>query len=107
MNSKDYVELFYKEKNNMLKIYFRNPDISQIGLKIKNLNLNSAKISELQNIIDEVISETMYSILLGLDGEASIGGVQQMYKLYDESGCCLTDSGEIEQYAYEYFQEDK
>jgi len=27
--------------------------------------------------------------------------------LYDENGCRLTNYGGIEQYAYEYFQEDK
>jgi hypothetical protein len=40
--------------------------------------------------------------LLGLDGEASIGDKQTMYKLFDEENNELT-GGEIEVSAYEYF----
>lgn len=31
-----------------------------------------------------------------LDGEASLGGIQMMYKLFDEDGNELTGSGNIE-----------
>lgn len=48
-----------------------------------------------------------WTILLGLDGEASIGGIQQSYKIVDESGCEISNCGEIEEYAYEYFHEDE
>lgn len=107
MKVKEFVGLFYTEKNNMLKSYFRNPGDTEVGLKIDNLNLTAEQMKKMQSIIDTVLTDAMYTILLGLEGEASIGNVQQTYKLYDENGFELTNCGEIEQYAYEYFQEDK
>ncbi|QLY78074.1 hypothetical protein [Clostridium intestinale] len=107
MNTKDFVELFHTEKNNMVNLYFSNTYDTEVRSKLNALGLTKEQMEKIQSIIDTVLTEAMYTILLGLDGEASIGNVQQMYKLYDESGCELTSSGEIEQYAYEYFHEDK
>ena len=38
-----------------------------------------------------------------LDGEASLGGIQMMYKLFDEDGNELTGSGNIESEAFKQF----
>ncbi|ADL52156.1 hypothetical protein [Clostridium cellulovorans] len=103
MNAKEFVELFYTEKNDMLKQYFNNLKNTEVGLKIESLGLNT---EQMESIINTVITDAMYTILLGLDGEATIGNVQQTYKLYDEDDCEITNSGEIEQYAYEYFHEN-
>ena len=56
--------------------------------------------------MDGALTDMCYTILLGLDGEANIGGTQEMYKIYDESGSELT-GGEIEAYAWEYFHDGK
>lgn len=106
MNAKEFVELFYIEKNNMLKMYFSNPKHTEVGLKIGNLGLTTEQKGEMQSIIATVLADAMYTILLGLDGETAIGNVQQTYRLYDENGCGISNGGEIEQYAYEYFHED-
>jgi hypothetical protein len=87
-------------------MYFSNPKDTEVGLKIGNLGLTTEQMEKMHGIIDTVLTEAMYTILLGLDGEASIGNVQQTYKLYDENGCGISNCGEIEQYAYEYFHED-
>jgi len=60
----------------------------------------------LKKLIDTLLTDTFYTILLGLDGEASIGKKQTSYRIYDEKGHELTTSGKIEEYAYEYFQEN-
>ncbi len=51
--------------------------------------------------MDGTLTDIVCTILLGLDGCASIGGIQELYDLKDENGNQL--SGEIERYAYEYF----
>lgn len=107
MTAKEFVELFYTEKNYMMKQYFDNSESTEVGLKIDSLDLTSEQMEKMQSIINIVLTDAMYTILLGLDGEASIGKIQQTYELYDDSGCKLTDCGEIEQYAYEYFHEVK
>ena len=47
-----------------------------------------------------------YTLLLGLDGEASLGNTQITYKLYDENGNLLNECGELEAAAYRYFVEE-
>lgn len=106
MNTKEFVELFYREKNDMKKLYFNDLKDTEVGMKIDKLGLSSEQLEKMESIIDAVLTDAMYTILLGLDGEATIGSTQQAYKLFDEQGDELTGSGEIEQYAYEYFQED-
>ncbi|MCC3868077.1 hypothetical protein K0039_07660 [Terrisporobacter mayombei] len=107
MTAKEFVELFYKEKNDLLKIYFEDLNNTEFGIQIKSLNLTEEQMRKMESIINNVIVDTMYTTLLGLDGCASIGDMQQEYKIYDENGCELTGCGEIEEYAYEYFQENK
>ncbi|CAL2101677.1 protein of unknown function [Tenacibaculum sp. 190130A14a] len=59
----------------------------------------------MKKVLDSSFIDNFYTILLGLDGSTPIGGIQEMYELKDESGNQL--SGEIEGYAYAYFQEKK
>lgn len=106
MNAKEFVKLFYTEKNDMLESYFSKLTETEVGLNIANLGLTTEQMEKMKNIIDTVITDTMYTILLGLDGEASIGNIQQIYKIYDENGCEISNFGEIEAYAYEYFFEN-
>ena len=105
MTPKEFVQLFHKEKSDLLNIYFNNLKNTEVGLDIESLNLTEDQIDIMKGIIDKVLTDTMYTILLGIEVEASIGGIQQKYKLYDENGDKLTGCGEIEEYAYEYFQE--
>jgi hypothetical protein len=107
MTAKEFVELFYTEKNCILKQYFDNTQATEVGLKIDSLGLTAEQMEKMRSVINTVLTDAMYTILLGLDGECSIGKIQQTYALYDESGCKLTNCGEIEQYAYEYFHEIK
>jgi hypothetical protein len=55
--------------------------------------------------VDGVLTDAFYTLLLGLDGSASIGGVQQCYDLRDESGDKITGDGELEAAAFTHFQE--
>lgn len=103
MKAEEFVKLFYKEKDNIMSLYFDNLESTQVGSKIRELDLNASQLEKLKQLIDDILKETIYGILLGIDGEASIGGIQQTYKLYDEAGCEISSYGDIEKYAYEYF----
>lgn len=76
MTSKEFVELFYKEKNNLLKVYFDDLNNTEVGLDIESLNLKEEQREKMESIVDKIITDTMYTILVGLDGSASIGDVQ-------------------------------
>lgn len=60
---------------------------------------------ELYELLNLVLNENYYTLLLGLDGEAALGNVQNAYKLYDEDGNLLNECGEIEEAAYRYVME--
>lgn len=59
----------------------------------------------LYEVISLVLNETYYSLLLALDGEASLGGTQICYKIFDEEQNLLNECGEIEAAAFECFIE--
>ena len=58
-------------------------------------------------MIDILLDDVFYTILLGLDGESPIGNTQQVYKIYDQDDNLISDCGELEASAYEYFHEGK
>ena len=57
----------------------------------------------MKEIVDGILTDDFYTILLGLDGCANIGGLQVDYEIYDEDGNLLTGFGEIQAEAGEYF----
>jgi uncharacterized protein YihD (DUF1040 family) len=104
MTPKEFVELFHNEKTDYLNQCFEENADLYVSQKIKSLNLSEVQKETLKEIVDVILIDTYYTILLGLDGCANIGGLQTDYKIYDEDGNLLTDCGEIEAEAWEYFQ---
>ena len=109
MTSDEFAKNFYIEKLNFLKSRFeehpKHP--SAVNAKIKEMALDSTQQEQLKEVIDSLLTDVFYSILLGLDGESSIGNIQQTYKIYDEEGSLISDCGELEASAYEYFHKRK
>ena len=109
MTSDEFAKIFYIEKLNFLKSCFeehpKHP--SAVNAKIKEIALDSTQQEQLKEVIDTLLTDVFYNILLGLDGEHSIGDIQQTYKIYDEEGNLISDCGELEACAYEYFHEHK
>ena len=69
--------------------------------------LDSTQQEQLKEVIDTLLTDVFYTVLLGLDGENSIGNIQQTYKIYDQDDNLISDCGELEASAYEYFHERK
>ena len=109
MTSDEFAKNFYLEKLNFLKSCFeehpKHP--SAVNAKIKEMALDSTQQEQLKNVVNTLLTDVFYSILLGLDGEHSIGDIQQTYKIYDEEGNLISDCGELEASAHEYFHERK
>ncbi|WP_431124696.1 hypothetical protein [Flagellimonas flava] len=103
MTTEEFVNAFYTEKQGLVEEYISEETETEVGHLIKSLNLNDQQNEIMKKVLDTSFTDIFYSILLGLDGCASIGGIQEMYDLKDENGNQL--SGEIEGYAYEYFHE--
>ncbi|BDD03963.1 hypothetical protein [Aureibacter tunicatorum] len=105
MNTKEFVKAFYNEKQKFLAEYLSKNSETEVGQLVSSLNLTNDQTEIMKKLMDGALTDVFYTILLGLDGSASIGGEQEMYDLKDENGNQLSGDGEIEAYAYEYFQE--
>lgn len=105
MTAEEFVNNCYKEKQEMLKIYFDKEKETQVGNQIKNIVSKSSILNdEVKGLVNSVMNEVFYTILLGLDGETSLGDIQMQYKVYDENDNLLDG---IESYAYDLFMNEE
>ncbi|WP_346769515.1 hypothetical protein [Chryseobacterium sp.] len=109
MTTKEFVKNFYQEKQNILNSSFNTQSEyrSLVSTKIEELKLNDIETEKFKKIISYLLDDTFYTILLGLDGSASIGDSQEAFKIYDEEDNLISEGGDLESYAYEYFHENK
>ena len=102
MTSDEFAKNFYLEKLKFLKSCFEEQPKypSAVNTKIKEMTLDSTQQEQLKEVIDTLLADVFYTVLLGFDGESSIGDTQQTYKIYDQEGSLISS-------AYEYFHERK
>ncbi|MBC3872916.1 hypothetical protein [Undibacterium flavidum] len=94
-----FVQEFKDLKNYLVSNYFSGDSkISRID-KLQNAGLSEEQIEITKRIVNEALTDALYTVLLGLDGCASIGRHQINYKLFDEKSNELT--GELESIAWE------
>lgn len=105
MTGEQFVKLCYDGKEAILSEYFRDGSQTIVAEKLRSLFEKGIEKDELYELLNLVLNENYYTLLLGLDGEAALGNVQSAYKLYDEDGNLLNECGEIEEAAYRYFME--
>jgi hypothetical protein len=101
--AEDFVRAFKNEKEGLLDACF-STSYPEMWDLINSLKLNTKQMESLRKIIDLVLTDAFYTVLMGLDGEANIGGVQQHYKIYDEKNNLISKCGELEVAAYEVFK---
>lgn len=103
MDSKQFVENWVNLKSELLLSFMNAHEESEVAARIEALGFTPMQHEQLRAILDSVLRDTMYTLLLGLDGAASIGGEQQTYTLHDEDGNLISDGGELEAAAWEAF----
>ena len=106
MTPEEFVKGFYQERKQLIDTYFNADSQSDVSSLIADLKLDERGNERIRQILHSSLRDAFYTVLLGLDGEASIGDTQTMYRLLDEEGNELT-GGDIEAYAYEYFHNNK
>ncbi|MGN5763533.1 hypothetical protein ACNQO6_04190 [Acinetobacter calcoaceticus] len=101
MTSEEFVEGFKLLRDDLIQSYFTvDSEISRISLLEKS-GMNHEQIHLTKKIVSEALTDALYTVLLGLDGSATIGQYQMMYKLFDEQSNELT--GDLESIAWEKF----
>ncbi len=104
MNAEEFVKIWKQEKDDQLKSYLTG-DKTQVAIDINKLQLDSNQSETLKTILNNILTDTYYTFLLGLDGCANIGGLQQTYTIQDEDGNEIKSTGDIEAEAYYHFIE--
>jgi hypothetical protein len=102
----EFVDRVFALKQELLDTHLRVPPVSEVGSKIASLALAPAQQTTMKEILDGALADALYTVLLALDGEASMGGAQESFKLYDESGALLT-GGAIEAAAWHRFHRER
>lgn len=103
MNAKEFVACWKREKDSLRDVFTDPAGESAVAKDIASLGLTEEQQTKLIGIVDGILTDTFYTLLLGLDGEANIGGVQAPYKIQDEEGNVISPCGEIEAEAGEQF----
>ncbi|TBU85621.1 hypothetical protein [Phytopseudomonas dryadis] len=75
--------------------------------KLQALELSSEQTGLLLELLDQVLGDTLYTLLLGLDGGAAVGGEQQRMRLLNEAGTEISPCGELEAEAYAQLIEER
>ena len=107
MTAEHFVDIIKREKDSILSLYFSEDSETQVGKMIQDITNQGIAKDSLFELLNFVLNEHYYNLLLALDGESSLDGEQINYKLFDEEGNELTGSGDIETSAYEAFMEEQ
>ena len=90
---------FYLERKTFIKSAFED---------VEKLNIGEEDKEKVRHIVSNLLTDVFYTILTGLDGCTCIGeSEQETYKIYDENDDLISDCGELEAEAYEYFHGNK
>ena len=101
ISPEEFVQEFKDLKESLVSDYFSSDsDISRVN-KLESAGLSNEQIELTKCIVGDALTDALYTVLLGLEGCASISQHQIMYKLFDEESNELT--GEIESIAWEKF----
>jgi hypothetical protein len=103
MTPEEFVECCAAERITLIEEYMNTDSNLTVAREIASLNLNQAQQVIMRGIVEQMLTDVFYTVLLALDGAAALGGKQISYKLYDEDGNELT--GQLEGLAWERFQE--
>lgn len=98
MDAKTLVANCKKQKDHYLHCLLG--DQTQVGQQLQALALTAQQKAQVLAVIDGALTDQLYSLLLGLDGAASIGDEQHDFALYNEAGEAISGSGELEAQAY-------
>lgn len=103
MTAAEFVSNWVELKSELLQAFLEEE--SEVALLIQSMDLNPSQTDTLKQVVDGILRDTMYSLLLGLDGAASIGSSQQPYTISDENGKVISQQGDIEEQAWIQLQE--
>ena len=76
MTGEEFVKLCRKEKDSMMQIYFTEDSGSEASRIINDMVQTGTNKEDLYRLINTVLTDTYYTLLLGIDGACSLGDKQ-------------------------------
>jgi len=99
----EFAQLWRDQRDILLEMFMDAHSGSLVATQIRNLGLSPSQVIGMRQVLYDALTDTMYTLLLGLDGCACIGDRQEIYKVFSHSGDQLSGDGELEAAAYEVF----
>ena len=103
MNAAEFVACWKRTKDQLLLTYTDAQQETDVAGKIASMDLTPQQLAIMHDVLDGVLTDSFYTLLLGLDGATEIGGIQQSYQIHDKDGNLISDCGDLEVEAWEQF----
>lgn len=103
MNANDFVAAWCQERDKLLSIFTDATSQSETARLFSELQLNPEQQAKLVLALKSALTDSFYTLLIGLDGGANIGAIQEQFSLFTSDGNLIAKPGELEVAAYESF----
>lgn len=103
MNAEEFVANWKLEKASLFRTFIGESGQSLVANKIASMGLSDEQKDQLHSLLNEVLTDTMYTLLLGLDGSTTIGRVQHNYKIFGEDEKLISAGSDLEAEAWKQF----
>ena len=103
MTALQFAQPWRAEKDHLLSVFLDADSQTAVAASVAGLGLSADQARGLREVLDSALTATIYTMLLGLDACASIGGRQESYRLFSASGEQLSGDGRLEESAWEVF----
>lgn len=106
MTTREFVEACKAERDTLLARYAEQGSGSTVSAHLDAADLSQKQRADVIAALDIALTDTFYTLLMGLAGAGSLGGSQQEYGLSDERSQPIspTGDGDLEALAFEIFQ---
>lgn len=105
MDADAFVAKWYAEKVRLLAAVWTPGTAS--AARVAAMELSPEQTRQLREMLDAFTTDALYTLLLGLDGSATLGGDQRHYPLLDEDGSVIAEEGDLEAAAYAWFHDGR
>ena len=93
--AEEFVRRWLNFKKSYLSELKNRRSVSATAQKINMLELTDKQRRLFDSALESALDDIMYSLLLGLDGEAEIGGIQESFTILNENGETVSPCGEL------------
>ena len=105
MQLREFVTGVKEERDALLASYAGADAPTNVAEQLRAAKLTDEQRCYVLAALDAALTDAFYTLLLGLDGAASLNGSQQSYRIIDERGNVVSPGdGSLEALAFDVFQ---